>query len=521
VEDRAADAKATGEAVGELKTQIGEISESTENLWIFGDVGPFTKNSEYLWLPAPLTPGTYTFYADVLSDDTYSQDCRVYLARSDTGSTTSVYFLITRGTHQRATFTIPDDVTYADGFLFYAGRTASQSDGDTASYSNIMLLVGDVTETDYFAHLTAKDLTARGAIGALHTEVESVAETVENVTADVNDINELIELYNSGNLLNYNTITPSQRIRVSDKQIVSATNQDVSDYIPVLPGIRITLNYYLDSGNYGNAFYDKGKNQIGNIMSGWEARKNFVVPDGAYFMRLTIPKANLVSGAENAQVNYANLLRTVINEKTSWLALGDSITYGVYSNGPDDKVDDTNGWVNRLATALDYRLNNQGVRGMGFVAVGGNGISWANTLDTVDSLTDTYNLITVALGINDYNTSSVTIADISTAIDTGIQRLMAKYPEARLVFITPFNSNRRGDATTNYCYNYAYGGRSLKDIADLIKDRCEYYGVECIYASNGFLLNNYNMATLLPDQTHPSYFCHTLIAKNMAHYLFM
>lgn len=209
--------------------------------------------------------------------------------------------------------------------------------------------------------------------------------------------------------------------------------------------------------------------------------------------------------------------------------MGDSITYGVYSTGPGSSVDNTNGWVKRLSESLGYELNNMGVRGMGFVAAGGNGIHWSDVLDDVDALEDSYNLITVALGINDYNTSSVSLDSIESAVETGIQRLMTKFPAARLVFITPFNSNRRGDAETNYCYNFQHPSdssspyysqrRSLKEVADTIQETCQKNGVECVYATNGFLLNNYNMASLLPDQTHPSYYCHTLIAKNMAHYL--
>ena len=210
----------------------------------------------------------------------------------------------------------------------------------------------------------------------------------------------------------------------------------------------------------------------------------------------------------------------VIVEKTKWLALGDSITYGVYSTGPDTKVDSTNGWVKRLADSLGYTLNNQGVRGMGYIAVGGNGITWGSVLDTVETYTASdYNLITVHLGINDYNTSSITLSDLETVVKSSIQRLATKFPQTRLVFITPLNSNRRGSASTKYCYGQQYGGRSLKDIADTIKSCCDAYGVECIYATDGFLLNTFNISTLLPDETHPSDYCHTLIAKNMAHFL--
>lgn len=218
--------------------------------------------------------------------------------------------------------------------------------------------------------------------------------------------------------------------------------------------------------------------------------------------------------------------------KTKWLAIGDSITAGVYSymNGDSSTSTFGEGWVRKLASALNYDITVMGSRGMGYTStITGwdpeyNDSSIRINLDTllarIETFTDDFNLITLAFGINDYATSSsATIETIEAGLDDAIQRLMAKFPNARLVVITPFNSCREGDASTNYAYNSAKGGRSLKNIADAIKAKCEGYGVECIYASNGFLINNYNIATLLPDNTHPSDYGHTLIAKNMAHYL--
>lgn len=208
--------------------------------------------------------------------------------------------------------------------------------------------------------------------------------------------------------------------------------------------------------------------------------------------------------------------------KTKWLAVGDSITYGVYSDGGGSHDDPSKGWVTLLANALNYTLQNDGVRGMGYIAEGSNQISFEDdVLPQLETYTGSdYNLVTVALGINDYNTSSISLASLETVIKDSMQRIAAHFPEARIVYITPFNSNRRGTAADNYCYGYAYGGRSLKDIADLIKACADEVGIECIYASQGFLFNNYNMATMLPDDTHPSIEAHKLIAKNMAHLLF-
>lgn len=217
-------------------------------------------------------------------------------------------------------------------------------------------------------------------------------------------------------------------------------------------------------------------------------------------------------------VKTAATVMPLLVEQTKWLAIGDSITRGVYSDS-DGSHDSTSGWVKMVSDSFGFDLNNKGVRGMGYKAVGGNGITFEQTLQAVEALQDDYNLVTVALGINDYN-SSYSLASLELVIKNSIERLAAKFPKARLVYITPFNSNRRGDASTKYCFNYPNNGRSLKDVADLIKSCCAVYGVECIYASDGFLMNTYNMATLLPDMTHPSIDGHKLIAKTMSHLLF-
>lgn len=240
---------------------------------------------------------------------------------------------------------------------------------------------------------------------------------------------------------------------------------------------------------------------------------------------------NLVDRVAREKIEVLSTQFIDVVEKTKWLAVGDSITRGVYSykNGDSSASAVGDGWVRKLAKSLGYDIVVMASRGMGYTAaVTGQDpedsslprISLDTLLTRIEALEEDFNLITVAFGINDYATiSQASIDTILAGLDDAIQRLMAKFPGARLVVITPFNSCRAGDASTNYAYGYTYGGRSLKDIADAIKEKCESYGVECIYASNGFLINNFNIETLLPDNTHPSDYGHTLIAKNMAHYL--
>lgn len=224
--------------------------------------------------------------------------------------------------------------------------------------------------------------------------------------------------------------------------------------------------------------------------------------------------------------------KTIV-DKTAWLAVGDSITYGVYSYIEDDEAHSSvtnNSWVKLLAAALNYSITVMASRGMGYTpgVTGqdpedptGDRISIDTLLTRIEALKDNFNLITLAFGINDYATSasSATIANITTSLTDAINRLQTKWPAARLVVITPFNSCRSGDASTNYSYNYPNRNQTLKDIADAIQSTCRQYGVECYYATNGTLLNNYNINALLPDKTHPSAECHRLIAKTLSHVL--
>ena len=219
-----------------------------------------------------------------------------------------------------------------------------------------------------------------------------------------------------------------------------------------------------------------------------------------------------------------------IVEPTKWLAVGDSITYGVYSyigsGGVAGSAVTPDCWVRLLANSLSYDLTIMASRGMGYTVTGQDPddsslprITLDALLTRIEAMTDDFNLITLAFGINDYATTTSTVSGVVTSFNDAVERLSEKFPEARLVVITPFNSCRAGTASSNWAYNTASGNKTLKDVADAIAERCSAYGIECIDASNGFLLNSFNIQDLLPDSTHPSLIAHKLIAKNMAHLL--
>ena len=497
----------TGGLGAECSSLKNSVSATTRNLWTIGDIGTFTKNSEKVYLDTPLTQGeTYTLSADVTSSDTDDDDSRIYLLFSNGNSLSSPSILINRGLHQSVTFEVPvrTDVEYSiNGFIFYAGRTATKSEGDTASFTNIQL--EQVSEaTAYIPHITATDYVCRETASIINGQGKTISLNPGEFAQG--------KLNESGG---YSASNSSPRITTPN--FLNVTGID-KIYYSVQSGYRFILSTYSTASE--SAAVD---------VYVWLTGSGCVKVTGNYirvcYAAIGDDPALTTSDTSVVALSYKNpfweemAVFPAIYEKTKWLALGDSITAGVYSNGTNSEVNSKNGWVSRLANSLGYDLKNMGVRGMGYLATGSNQITWADTLDAVDDLTDSYNLITVALGINDYIDENVSLSDIGTAVTTGIDRLMTKFPTARLVFITPFNSNRVGNASDNYAYGTDKGGRSLKDVADKIQEICTANGVECIYASNGFLFNNYNIATLLPDKTHPSDYCHTLIAKNMAHYL--
>lgn len=321
------------------------------------------------------------------------------------------------------------------------------------------------------------------------------------------------------------------------------------------PDCRVYL--LQENGVTGNAAYffiNRGTNQIAT----------FEVPDnGITYIGFLFMAARTSSKAAGQTASYTNIkvlkgyypdsypspsaIDRVIRERstygmqTKWLAVGDSITMGVYSFENNGSVSEAvgTGWVQRLAYYLGYDLTTYASRGMGYTAaVTGRDpadasarISLDTLLTRIEALTTDFNLITLAFGVNDYNTpSSATLATVAEGLNDAIERLAEKWPNARIVVITPFNccNNDGCTAATKWNCNYERGdpGRSLADIAHKIEECCDAAGVECINCTENFVLNVYNISKdltdaerLLPDKVHPSLKAHALIAKTMVHHL--
>ncbi len=186
---------------------------------------------------------------------------------------------------------------------------------------------------------------------------------------------------------------------------------------------------------------------------------------------------------------------------------------------------------NRYWELLEDYLQLGNVTDMG---IGGSCISVTSDYGTqYNPLATRYNsipkadLIQIFMGTNDYghDTPLGTIADTTDisfygALNLIIPALQTKYPESRIVFVTPLHRYGANGLTYDYTENGA--GNTLKDYVDAIKEVCERYSVPVI---DLFTISGINPAiadvktAYMPDGIHPNDAGHELIANLMANHL--
>lgn len=333
----------------------------------------------------------------------------------------------------------------------------------------------------------------------------------------------LTNIYNDNNIIDYNNIVANRRLRVSDFNNMNATNQSITYYIPVTPYMVLTLTNSLESQTYGHVFYDRDKNPIAAVKSDVDTLV-VDVPANAFYVRLTLQNSQIADQSIKAYLSK----KTVAIPALKWLAVGDSITYGIRSylgsSGVVGEQYTPYCWTEMVSHYKGYDLTTMASRGMGYTASvtgqdpddpDGPRINIDTLLSRITNMTDTFNIVTVQFGINDYYTASTTLDTIETGVVKVITALATKFPMARIIFFTPFNTWRYGDANTTYGYNGEHGSKTLKQIETRIDSICDTYGVECVKSSNKFIFNTINMPSLELDKTHPTNEAHKLIAEKM------
>lgn len=217
------------------------------------------------------------------------------------------------------------------------------------------------------------------------------------------------------------------------------------------------------------------------------------------------------------------------NSGAVWYAIGDSITYGLYSTSFTDYFQPVIGqrWVDYVAKHNGYELTNLGVSGSGFVT----GTTFRTIVDRNDF--SGVDLVTIMLGINDWkNTDAVNKVgtmddDITTGgtivseLRYGLEKIIADNPYCKIILITPINAKigSRGTEATNWAYGYSGSITpcgSLKAFGDKLKEVCEYYGIQVIDMTNSSVVNRKSITTVLPDGIHPNLECYKVLGQELA-----
>ena len=124
------------------------VTVSGKNLLNIGTV-TFEKNKNF---PVNILAGTYTFSAEVESDDTDSNHCLVMFQKNQQRIGT---LSVNRVGRSSATITLNEN---ADEIFLYASVGLNESDGDTATFTDIQLEIGTVA-TAYEPYKTPQTIT--------------------------------------------------------------------------------------------------------------------------------------------------------------------------------------------------------------------------------------------------------------------------------------------------------------------------------------------------------------------------
>ena len=313
--------------------------------------------------------------------------------------------------------------------------------------------------------------------------------------------------------------------------INSATGEDSdsqvrirSGNIPLKHGIRATIPngmklrgilYYTDG-----SLYD----------TGWQEDSFFLYPKANANNSVSIDKVRFFGGYTNDTIiNDAAIGKDFILEYIgddnfpTWYALGDSITQGFYSyiEGDIDRIAVTpNCWTNLTAFIENYNLINYGVGGSGYVHSGTvldkkNAVQHVQSINFVNA-----DFVTLAYGVNDWKYNE-NLATIKTNMKAVIDKIATDNPNCKIIIITPLNCRNTTKTYGTYETNWGLGYKlsnsgTLQDVYDIIVETCEYYGIEYIDLTHKSCINRANLPAMLADGVHPTLESHKTIAHEIS-----
>lgn len=248
------------------------------------------------------------------------------------------------------------------------------------------------------------------------------------------------------------------------------------------------------------SFYDSDKNLLSNVPgTGLNTYTTgvYAVPIGAKYVRYCTLKNSSFSSLD---VNDMEFLFTAFNQNEetelhgiTWLAIGDSITYGDTVNGY--------AYPNYIADNTDVIL----------IKEGHSGYTMESLYNIRDSFEKDVDTVTVFAGTNDFNANKTlgTIDDNTTSTFYGTLNLMMQYMQstynnAPVIFFTPIWRNYTGFESGVIVGMINNNGDNLKDFADAIIACGKKHGVPVVDLCNDSGIGEYNITGLTSDGVHPN-----------------
>ena len=488
---KAADAKATGDAISSLNeditnsldsvdTEIGELKENLSEYVISRFTGEFTTTNATNFLlryPCNIKSGdTVTVFASYTGVNASSYDIRFY-------NTSSQMAVIKTSQPFDVEYTFVADDDFTEVSLYKALSAAEAGNILSASVSIDGKLIKNVS--------------------VLNTQVTSLESDVSELQNNVKSL-----ALDRPNLYDNITLVLGRVFKgVYNDNI---TNCHCTDFIPLVPGHTYAIyggflssadytNYYDDLKVYKGALPISKLNSSGNYTQAYNCAV-FTAPSDCYYTRITFLNNSL---DDNTTLKPSFYFRDITENNLAQknvLVVGDSIStdvYGNYKKWPTILIED--------GTFSRGFITNNSQHATGFVATY---IDREETrfLSRVTALGDLsgYDMIITFGGINDW-IQNVGFNDFKSAV---VAYLIENATQARIIVLSPLHTALYG--TTNSA------GKTQKDYDDYIKSVANEYSFPCLNLTDesGFCPDKSatfsDMWTLLPegasthDGVHPN-----------------
>lgn len=451
VEGAAADAKATGLAISDVRETLDAVEE-----FVGTDVFAKTVDSER------------SNYATATID--YSANAGDVLAVNLSGSA----------------FT--GDTAFF--YVHYVGAAGMTSLGSGPIGQDV-----NYTLTDAIDQVRA--YSAQGGSGKIRFVITKVTDTPYGLNKDILDLQDAVD--DITDLINPPTVMRGAVAVSGTAMTINVPfTADAGDMIDVLPEgscftIDTVLIYLRYAGDSGNTAY--GAVPIGQttrialergVTNVYLFQQSQYITDGSATLKVKFPGvADYINENSEAIVTLGDFVNTIKGQKINFL--GDSITYGSTADHP---------FTYYLTNIYGCICRNYGIAGSSLQYSENRNpmcVRYANMDDDAD-------IVVVMGGTNDYwnnlplgQFGDTTYNTFYGALEVLISGMIAKYPDKLFYMVTP----PHGDNGDNFTGETKSNAGSMQDIADAVKTVCAKYSVpvlDLFNASNFYpsIAENYN-----------------------------